>query len=105
MAANGPMKEVAVEQRPMCALLKRGVAPAVVAAISKGHQRSRFAETSPRLKREPPHAASMRLNPRGDHERVLTRPNSIEGEIARAQAERQEAEARLRELANQEPPA
>ena len=33
----------------------------------------------------------------------LTSPNSVEGEIARAQSERQEAEIRLRELAREEP--
>jgi hypothetical protein len=33
----------------------------------------------------------------------LTRPNSVEGEIARAEAERHEAEARLRDLARQDP--
>jgi len=33
----------------------------------------------------------------------LTDPNSIEGQIARAEAQRQEAEARLRELARQNP--
>ncbi|MGH6736204.1 MAG: hypothetical protein ACRECX_09000 [Methyloceanibacter sp.] len=33
----------------------------------------------------------------------LTRPNSVEGEIARAEAARSEAEVRLRELAQEEP--
>lgn len=51
-------------------------------------------------------AAIRRVNEIDPHwkpRESLTRPNSVEGEIARAEAERQEAETRLRELAQQDP--
>jgi hypothetical protein len=53
-------------------------------------------------------AARRRVNeidPSWRPQASLTKPNSIEGEIARAQAERQEAEIRLHELAQEEPRA